>query len=252
MAISVDDVYKTVLFILNKEQRGYMPPAEFNRIATHVQREIFEGYFQYENKQYRLPDNESEYSDRSKSVDEKISALKRLSGSLTKTSNYFEQPNDFYKLGTVIYTDPKSNQIEVQRIQENDLLYVNMSPLTKPSLTHPIYTYRDNKIYVHSGATDVASNSISISYLKDPSDVVWSYYIDNATGGYLWDGNGVPANPHTGPFPATGSVNFELHEVEQTEVIIKILMYAGVIIRDPQIVQTASQLDQQETIQENS
>ena len=53
MAISVDDVYKTVLFILNKEQRGYMPPAEFNRIATHVQREIFEGYFQYENKQYR-------------------------------------------------------------------------------------------------------------------------------------------------------------------------------------------------------
>jgi len=252
MAISVDDVYKTVLFILNKEQRGYMPPAEFNRIATHVQREIFEGYFQYENKQYRLPDNESEYSDRSKSVDEKISALKRLSGSLTKTSNYFEQPNDFYKLGTVIYTDPKSNQIEVQRIQENDLLYVNMSPLTKPSLTHPIYTYRDNKIYVHSGATDVASNSISISYLKDPADVVWSYWVDDNSGGYIYNDGGAQPPNTTGPVPPTGSVNFELHEVEQTEIIIKILMYAGVIIRDPQIVQTASQLDQQETIQENS
>ena len=238
MAIIVDDVYKTVLFILNKEQRGYMPPAEFNRIATHVQREIFESYFQYENKQYRTLDNESEYSDRSKTVDEKISVLKRLSGSLTKTSNYFEQPNDFYKLGTVIYTNPKGDQIEVQRVQENDLLYVNMSPLTKPSLTHPIYTYRDNKIFVHSGATEVANNSISISYLKDPADVVWGYVVDGSSGGYVYN--------------AGTSVNFELHEVEQTELIIKILMYAGVIIRDPSIIQVATQMDQQETIQENS
>ena len=31
MAISVDTVYKTVLLILNKEQRGYMTPDEFNK-----------------------------------------------------------------------------------------------------------------------------------------------------------------------------------------------------------------------------
>jgi len=33
MAVSVDKVYKTVLFVLNKEQRGYVTPAEFNSIA---------------------------------------------------------------------------------------------------------------------------------------------------------------------------------------------------------------------------
>ena len=249
MAISVDDVYKTVLFILNKEQRGYMPPAEFNKIATQVQREIFEGYFQYENKQYRIPDNESEYSDRSKNTDEKIAIFKQRSLALATGidptyGTYFIHPADFYKLGTVIY-----NNREVQRVQENDFLYVDMSPLTKPSENYPIYLYRDNDLYVKP--TSIQSG-VSISYLKKPADVVWGYYIDNATGGYLWDGNGVPANPFTGPFPPTGSVNFELHEVEQTEVIIKILMYAGVIIRDPQIVQTAAQMDQQETIQENS
>ena len=37
MAISVDTVYKTVLLILNKEQRGYMTPDEFNKIGTQVQ-----------------------------------------------------------------------------------------------------------------------------------------------------------------------------------------------------------------------
>ena len=45
MAINVNTVYQTVLLILNKEQRGYMTPVEFNKIGTQVQLEIFERYF---------------------------------------------------------------------------------------------------------------------------------------------------------------------------------------------------------------
>ena len=44
MAINVNTVYQTVLMILNKEQRGYMTPTEFNTVATQVQLEIFEKY----------------------------------------------------------------------------------------------------------------------------------------------------------------------------------------------------------------
>ena len=45
MAVNVDIVYKTVLSILNKEQRGYITPSEFNKVATQVQLEIFNEYF---------------------------------------------------------------------------------------------------------------------------------------------------------------------------------------------------------------
>ena len=45
MAVNVNTVYQTVLYILNKEQRGYVPPAEFNSLAAQVQLEIFESYF---------------------------------------------------------------------------------------------------------------------------------------------------------------------------------------------------------------
>ena len=45
MAINVDQVYKTVLLIINKEQRGYLTPDEFNKLATQVQLEIFEKFF---------------------------------------------------------------------------------------------------------------------------------------------------------------------------------------------------------------
>ena len=44
------------------------------------------------------------------------------------------------------------------------------------------------------------------------------------------------------------STQFELDAAEQTNVITKILLYAGVIIRDPEIVQIAAQKSQQEEI----
>ena len=45
MAINVNTVYTTVLSILNKEQRGYLTPYEFNQLATQVQLDIFENFF---------------------------------------------------------------------------------------------------------------------------------------------------------------------------------------------------------------
>ena len=42
MAINVNTVYQTVLLILNKEQRGYMTPVEFNKTGAQAQLEIFD------------------------------------------------------------------------------------------------------------------------------------------------------------------------------------------------------------------
>ena len=45
-----------------------------------------------------------------------------------------------------------------------------------------------------------------------------------------------------------GSTNFEISDSQQTEVILEILKYSGIIIRDPQIVQAASQELAQEEV----
>ena len=55
MAINVNTVYQTVLLLLNKEQRGYLTPTEFNNIGNQVQLEIFERYFEDMNQQLRVP-----------------------------------------------------------------------------------------------------------------------------------------------------------------------------------------------------
>jgi len=41
--------------------------------------------------------------------------------------------------------------------------------------------------------------------------------------------------------PSEGSVDFEISDSQQNEVILEILKYAGVVIRDPSIIQAASQ-----------
>lgn len=246
MAINVDIVYKTVLSILNKEQRGYLTPDEFNKIGTQVQLEIFEKYVEDLNQQLRVPENESEYGNRVKNIDDALSIFKEV-GTSTSTNpitgvNPFVQPSNLHRIGTVIYKDVT----ELQRLQRNDFLYVNKSCLTKPSLTYPIYIYEDDRIYVYPN-TIIDPADISVTYLRKPADVVWAYGIDPTTGGYIWDGS--PGAP-TPSIPATGSVDFEIENHEQTSVILNILAYAGLVIRDPQIVQAAAQRVQNEEVNE--
>ena len=76
MAINVNTVYKTVLLILNKEERGYVTPDEFNKIATQVQLEIFEQYGEDLNQQLRVPQTDTDYADRVAAIDEHLSIFK--------------------------------------------------------------------------------------------------------------------------------------------------------------------------------
>ncbi len=293
MAINVDKVYKTVLLIINKEQRGYLTPDEFNKIATQVQLEIFESYFETLNQQMRLPQNESEYGDRYKTVQEKLDIFKVLGNAtyVASNPNYFNTPNsgvasgtqtfatvnnqtaytlttitqaqvedsnvivtlngvaytnynitggtfnltagsiaagstllitlypqDFYKLGTVLYKDDK----EVQCVERNELAQMNMSTITKPSEYFPVYVYEDKKIIIYP---QTINSNVSVTYVRKPSDVMWNF--TNTTGYYVWD--------------PTTSVDFELDVSEQSTVILEVLKYAGVTIKDPAIVQAAAQ-----------
>ena len=244
MAINVDTVYKTVLSILNKEQRGYMTPDEFNKVATQVQLEIFESYFDSLNQQLRVPQANTEYADRQKNIDNMISIFKTF-GNCTYNTDHFVVPTNLHKIGTVIYKD----EIEVERVQKDYLLYLNQSPLTKPTKSFPIYIYENStagtlgtdtlnpKIYVWP--KDITGNKvISVSYIRKPNNVIWGY---TGLGGVPWT---------TGPYiyAPTLSTQFEIDNAEQTNVITKILLYAGVIIRDPEIVQIAAQKSQQEEI----
>lgn len=248
MAVNVNTVYRTVLLILNKEQRGYLTPDEFNRTAAQVQLEIFNEYFEDLNQQLRVPGNDSEYSDRIKNIEQRI-AIFQESAPCTYASGVFTvaipvlvpQP-ELYKLGTVIYKDEK----EVQYVQPNELLELNLSPITKPSTYWPVYTYNNFKIKVYP-TTITGNGVISCTYLRKPYDPRWGFTTSAPSYQYVY--NPVQYDPIGQP---TGSQDFDLHPTEQTNIILKILLYSGVIIKDPQIIQAAAQQIQSETVNSKS
>ena len=73
-----------------------------------------------------------------------------------------------------------------------------------------------------------------INFIKKPADVYWGYIVINGEALY---------NPTT-------TTNFELHASEETELVLKILALAGVVIRDPQLYQIAVTEDAKNTQQE--
>ncbi len=245
MAVSVDTVYRTVLLILNKEQRGYITPDEFNKIAAQVQIEIFNEYFDDLNKLLRIQQSDLDYANKVTLIDEKIAIFKTNGNATGGTLGIFSLPTSpgVRELGTVIY-----NEIEIQRLQRSDFYNINKSDLTRPSNNYPIYLYEDNKIKVYP---ITITSGVSVNYIRNIIDPIWGFTV-GTRGQYLYNANTYsPGNPFAVPLvPATGSRNFELHQSEQTRLIIKILVYAGIIIKDPQIVQAAAQ--QVETEQINS
>jgi hypothetical protein len=250
MAINVNTVYTTVLSILNKEQRGYITPEEFNKLGTQVQLEIFENYFEDLNQQLRVPQTDSEYANRRKNIDNCISIFKTVGNTTYDTSGgYFLPPSDLHRIGTVIYKDEK----ELQRVERNEFLNINLSPLTKPTTQFPVYLYEqtvqgtggantgETHIFVKP-TTITSASDITVSYIRKPNNVNWGY---QQLGGGTWTSGPYIYNPAT-------STQFELDNTEQAEVILRILAYAGVVIRDPQIVQAASQAVQSEEVNSKS
>ena len=120
MAINVNQVYKSVLVILQQEKRGVLTPAEFNKIAAQAQQEIFTSYFDELNQLLRQPQTSLAYADRYALLDEKISLFKRESY-LSTTTDVDVSLTNVQELGSVVYFETMTSAgREAQRIQKHE------------------------------------------------------------------------------------------------------------------------------------
>ena len=235
MAISVDTVYQRVLAILNKEQRGYLTPQEFNLFANQAQRDIFEQYFYDINQFGRMHGNDTEYSDMLNILNEKISIFEKQGAVNSGTT----LPTDLYRLGTikVSYADPISSATkiaEAERVNKNEYLYLSLSPLGKPTVSRPIYIRDESGVKVY-GPGQLTSN-ITCNYIKVPATVAWNYTMVLGVAQYN----------------ASTSTNFELHESEEPELVEKILELSGLLLKDPGVYQIANQEELERIQQEKA
>ena len=226
MAISIDTVYQKVLMIANKEQRGYITPQEFNLFADHAQKEIFEQYFYDLNQVKRVHGNSGEYSDIIDNIREKITPFEKSTTIVGNTNPKSINTSDLYRLGTV--RAGGVNGIEVEEVQENELLYLYQSPLTKPTTTRPIYVRTsDTQVSIYPPNLGVQAQC---TYIKKPSTPSWGYFIVGNKA--LYDSSN------------SKTTDFELHASEESELVYKILKLAGITLNKPGLSQSALNLEE--------
>ena len=230
--VFIDTVYQRVLSIANKEQRGYITPLEFNLLANQAQLYIFEQYFYDKNQIERRLSNDTDYSDVTHILNEKISVFETramaVGGSIL--------PDDLYRLGTVFSIDG-TDLYEAEYVDQKDWAYIRSSPLTRPTNIRPVYI-RDGGGILVFGAGNHRLLSVECVYVKQPHKVEWGY--DVVAEKALYNGS------------ANRTFNFEHHPSEETTLVLKILELAGVIIQDSGIIQYADQEELKKLQQEKT
>jgi len=229
MAVNVNTVYQRVLAITNKEQRGYLTPQEFNTFANQAQLDILEQYFYDLNQFGRVPGNQTEYADMLEILEEKISMFEKTAQTVSSGTTL---PADVYRLGTVMTNCPSCR--EAEQISQKEWLYIKSSPIASPTNEFPVYIRNNAGIKVYGTDNTQITSGVYANYIKEPTSVAWA------------------ANNTTGLYDSASSVNFELHESEETELVIKILALAGMALKDNSVYAMASGEDTKNTQQEKS
>jgi len=231
MSVNIDTVYQRVLNIANKEQRGYITPQEFNLFANQAQMDIFEQYFYDLNQFSRIQGNDSTYSDMVSILQEKIDVFEKFRQNVSMSSGGVGTLPTHYRMGELYYNNSGS-YVEIEKLQQNELHHYINSPLTTPSVSLPIYVNTSaSAIQVYPVTI---TSGVTCNYIARPATVKWAYTVVFEQAMYN----------------SNNSVNFELHESEETELVIKILSLAGVMLKDPNMYQIASTEDQKSIQQE--
>ena len=242
--VNINTVYTTVLYILNKEQRGYVTPSEFNSLAALVQDEIFQSYFPDGNQLNRFnqnnQQNDTEFFNMFKDTAYKLYPFERTA-SFTYNAGAgilgweYTGAGTIFKLGEIISTynttNPQYDSI-TELASQSDFSKITRSALTAPTMQYPLCTTGtgpNNSVLIK---VSPQPNALNVNALFTPTVPEWKFTV-GSLGQYVY---------------STTSVNFELDISEQTNLIIGILKYCGLIINDPTIIQSAA-AEAQETEQ---
>jgi hypothetical protein len=221
MAINVNKVYKSVLSILNKEQRGYLTPYEFNNLARQAQLEMLDGLF-YQYNQFLNVENFNRtnegYADLAEKIHEQIDIhykehLFTPSSDYNTTTGVADLPSDVYKLLDIT---SKSKSIQLEKVNKNRIPYLTSSKLTAPSSKFPIYyeTGASGSVASTIVTNPTSLSGLEVTYVAKPADPRFGYTIDTNYGTEIYD-----ANPYIEGGIILGTRNIGIVSTNPTDIV---------------------------------
>jgi len=227
----INSVRNTVLSIIDKDNSGYISPSEFNLFAKSAQLEIYQEYFDNYRKAVMAKNNRRGSrgaTDEVKDISHKLDIFTEKVSLSAAGNNQLTLPSDLYMINTVLCGDAV-----VEEVDKTEFYFLNQANLSSPSETYKVYTRFGENIEVSP-----YDAYVDLVYYRTPLTPKWTY-LSNPNGDPIY-------NPTASDFQ-----DFELHPEEETQLIVKILRYAGVTIRAEDVVSVAEGQDKTEYEKEN-
>lgn len=215
--ISIDRVYKTVLFFVNSDVRGNVKPDELRLAINNAVNEIIEDYFVEVNKAVNRENRglvNSGLENIPERIREKITHFLKEE-LLTHDNGLFSIPSDCRYLDSVYYLE---TEIEPCKNAKEFKIISNVQD-SRPTESYPIYLKIEDKIKV---APDTIVDEVSAWYLRKHKIAKWTFVVIGGSEVY---------NPSAPDFQ-----DIDLHASEESKVILKTLQYFGVNLHEDQLV----------------
>lgn len=239
----INSVRNTVLSVLNKNNYGYISPSDFNLFAQQAQMEIYEEYYSSYNKTINAENarvSGTEYADIENPIAEVLEGFLRNDTLLqvAPTTNQYYVPSlittgyNFYMISRLTCFNGTTRLGDAEKVANARLYMLLDSMLTAPTTKYPSYIIEEDIITVYPDTINGVS-SLKCSYFRLPLDPKWTYI--NLP-------NGEPAFDQSQP----DYQDFELPFEDEYKLVMKILQYCGMSIREIQVAQYGIQQEQSE------
>jgi hypothetical protein len=225
----INHVRNTVLTILNKENRGYLTPEQFNLYAQYAQQNIFNLYFSEYSKMSTMKNarkTSNDYGNRVRDLKNKLDRF-TVSEAITKDGLVFIKPSDMYMPLSL-----RTNNTEVDEVPVYKEAFLDGANMCGPTEMYPVYIDKNNSYTIKPSTI----STLDLVYSRHPIDPKWTYVM---VGGEPIFNNS-----------ASDYMDFELGEEEEVMLVIEICKLAGVSIRETDITNVAMGLDNQGTQKE--
>lgn len=256
----IDSVRETVLSTLNKNNFGYISPVDFNLFAKQAQLDLFEDYFYDFNREVTKQNSRmsgTDHADIARQIQEVIDTFTQFKALTLSTGSEqtFELPTDWYTFVDVIWREqcegPPTTDVNniAERVSEGNIYRLLRSNLTAPSPEFPAYVFAQqgrgitvgpgtgtygnlgNQITLYPGPKNNGCTVYcDLTYIRYPKDPQWTYL--TLTNGEAFFNES-----------SSSYQDFELPLSDETDLVNKILEYAGLSIRENQVVQFAQSED---------
>ena len=227
----IDSLYKTVLTILNKNQRGKISPSEFNNICHEaikaVYVELFTDFKKSNFKKSRLQETPN-YGSESFNLKQALEHWVEEKEFIIDSTGKVILGKDVFTVNSIFGSD--SEYYKVDMLNFNRL---TRSGRMKPTECSPIYAMLDSKVKV---APLPSNNKIDITYFRVAKKPKWTFNIVGNTE--LFNSS------------AQDYQDLDIHPMLLHRLFVEVLNYAGLNLREQEIAQAVSQMKQIEIANE--